>query len=213
MFQSLAMSFYLLLKAVEKMMFMSYKDMLERLISAEVMSLQIFPHTNYGIVCGAGLLSNAFLGQTHIGPSATYKGKKVHYFTVKGSALREGRRPYVPIVPSLCNIVKKCWYGTTVTRTSGPSTRAPWLTQVNFVCYNNGVLSTPPINVGDFSFGPQVMQYLDFVLPYGLLFGPPAIWSVSLILGQFSSVTNNMSYRDFALAMTPAALTQYDRVE
>jgi hypothetical protein len=218
---------------------------IDNLISAEYISLGLFPHYNYRIVCGGGIRSGKYVGTSHLMNSIVFVGADTAYYTVHGSGYRSGRPVYIPMVGSLVNIPVTTWVGTTITSCAGSGTSvggSDWYARVRFKCVNPTSVYFPPFSLYDFamlgaldgpppsaaavgavagSLGAAAMQQvvssrtstlLSAIISSGMLLGPTALWMVSQMVLRLI-MANYTQNRDFELAMTPAGLQQYIRVE
>jgi hypothetical protein len=219
---------------------------IDGLVSAEYISLGLFPHYRYQIVCGGGVRSGRCVGTSHMMSAVVFTGADTAYYTVHGSGYRNGRQVYIPMVGSLVNIPIMTWVGTTITSCAGAGTSvsgSDWYARVRFKCINPTNMYFPPFSLYDFAMlgaldGPpppppeavgaiggaaagalsqavvssKESTLLSAIISSGMLLGPAALWMVSQMMLRLI-MANFTQNRDFELAMTPAGLQQYIRVE
>jgi hypothetical protein len=197
---------------------------IDSLVSAEYVSLGLFPHYNYKIVCGGGVRSGKGVGTSHLMSSIVYLGADTSYYTVHGCGYRSGRPVYIPMVGSLVNIPVTTWVGTTITSCAGAGTSvsgSDWYARVRFKCINPTSVYMPPFSLYDFAMigaqddvasSSRLSTLLSAIISSGMLLGPAALWMVSQMVLRLI-MSNYTQNRDFELAMTPAGLQQYIRVE
>jgi hypothetical protein len=235
-----------LLQAMINLVQNTIARIIDNLISAEYVSLGLFPHYNYRIVCGGGIRSGKHVGTSHLMNSIVFVGVDTSYYTVHGYGFRSGRPVYIPMVGSLVNIPVTTWVGTTITSCAGAGTSvggSDWYARVRFKCINPTSVYFPPFSLYDFamlgaldgpppsttasigavagSLGAAAFQQvvssrtstlLSAIISSGMLLGPAAVWMVSQMVLRLI-MANYTQNRDFELAMTPAGLQQYIRVE
>lgn len=185
------------------------QELIDRACASELLSLSTHPHLSYGIVSGSGIKPNVSLALSHIGPVATFLGSAWNIITVNGAASRSGRHPFIPLVSRVGVYPKKIWIGTVSEQRSEPL--SVWHAQVRFKAVYIPKVAAPVLTLDSVTAAGAV--YMGNLVSSGIILGPPLLTFLSSLYHSFAGLGSDAKHYDVTFAMTPAALTLYNRVE
>lgn len=206
-------------------------------IETEYDSLALLPHSSYAIRVGTFFNYGVGVSRSQIGTSFVYLGNASKGYTVRGSAIRKDRFPFLPIITSWMNIPKRTFVES-VGEPGGQGT--VWTASARAIVFSMPSANNTPLSLNDFAnkkFGgggsgsedgdsksnsdnnsnnDSSKSTLGVAAAYaeaGLIFGPPSIVAAANIHWIASTIEIVDRLRDIILALSPAGLTKIDRVE